>query len=273
MASKSQRINWHNVFSRVLKHRWTPLGLTVLSEYEVVKHPLKIDVVVIRKEKEPLSPEKLAQLPDGIRENLKEHNLIDFKSIRESYSRQALKKTEAYATHYEEEERINVEQLSIFSVAAMTPKKLLTEMRDWVEMQSNGVYRFRLPFRDVILLVPNEMDKSEANDVLELFASQRDRYLSAIRHMASNSIWFSLKGIFNIFSQRLGKELTMSGLTLDQLAEEFEKEMMEDITPEKFGKLFAVAKNKKQLLAQALEQIDDEELDLILKDRQVKKKT
>ena len=256
-------IDWHNIFGRILKHRWTPLGLKVMTEYEVVKHPLKIDIVVIRQPKR-LSAEKQIQLPDGIRDALREHNLVDFKSIRETYGVQELKKLDAYATHYERQEKVASNQLAVFAVSAMSPKKLLTEMHNWVEIQGKGRYRFRLSFRDILLLVPNEMAKKEANDVFELFASQKNQYFTAVQRMLKNPVWFTLEGIFGFFSQRIGEELNMSGLTLEQLAKWEVEAFMKDITPQQFIELMEKTKNKEQLLLQALNQMDSQELEHLL---------
>ena len=77
-APKKPRIDWHNAFSEMIKHRFRPLGLEVSAELPVAKNPMKIDVVVFRKQAS-LSPKAMAQLPDGVREHLNEFNIIDFK--------------------------------------------------------------------------------------------------------------------------------------------------------------------------------------------------
>ena len=100
---------------QVLKHCWTPLGLQVIPEYEVAKNPLKVDVVVIR-QGSPLSRKALSKLPDGLSDHLNEHNLIDFKSIHESYGYEELEKTDLYAKLYRQQEEIARNQLSVFEV-------------------------------------------------------------------------------------------------------------------------------------------------------------
>ena len=128
MESKKEKLDWHKVFSQILTHGWTPLGLKVISEYQVAKDPLRIDVVVIQAEK-LLSEKHLRQLPDGIREHLKSHNLIDFKSLHETYGYPELKKTDIYAGLYEMQEHVSPENLAVFAVSAMSPKKLLRSTR------------------------------------------------------------------------------------------------------------------------------------------------
>ena len=66
---------------------------------------MKVDVVVIR-QGSALSKQALTKLPDGVRNHLNDHNLIDFKSIHESYGYDELEKTDLYTKLYREQEEI-----------------------------------------------------------------------------------------------------------------------------------------------------------------------
>ncbi|MBI4548093.1 MAG: hypothetical protein HY707_08940 [Ignavibacteriae bacterium] len=259
------RINWHNAFGQILKHRWTPLGLQVIPEYEVAKNPLKIDVVVIRSEA-VLSERKRGQLPDGIRDYLNAHNIIDFKSTHESYGLEELRKTDVYTGLYQIQEGINLDQVTAFAVASMTPKKLLNAISQWVHPQGNGVYVIESGLIKMILLVPNEMEPKTANDVFELFASHTERSQLAFERMITDSFWYSLDGTLNLFTQFL-KEFAMSGLTMRQLEEN------PQIGVDNMREVVRLLRQKKpSLLRDLLQDVDDSELEQILKERKKKRK-
>ena len=264
MEKKKTRFNWHNAFGQVLKHGWTPLGLQVIPEYEVAKNPMKVDVVVIR-QGSALSKQALTKLPDGVRNYLNDHNLIDFKSIHESYGYDELEKTDLYAKLYREQEEIAREQLSVFAVSSKIPQGLLAKIPDWIKREAKGIYQVRLSFLTIILLVPNEMEDKEANDVFELFASQKNYYLRSIQRMIGNPFWQSFRGIVHIFTQRLGKELSMAGLTLEQLEERTVLAFMEQATAEEFAKVVEKIPNKIDVLEKVVNQMSREERALLLR--------
>ena len=53
---------------------------------------------------------------------------------------------------------------------------LFTKVPDQIEQEGPGIYRIDLFFRSIVILVPNEMQDKEANDVFELFTSQKSQY-------------------------------------------------------------------------------------------------
>ncbi len=175
-----------------------------------------------------------------------------------------LEKTDLYAKLYRQQEKITREQLSVFAVSSKTPQGLFAKVPNKMEQESQGIYRIDLFFRSVLLLVPNEMKDKEANDVFELFASQKSQYFQAIRRMASNPFWRSLTGMGPIFLQRLGKELKMAGLTMDQLARREVLSFMEHVTPEQFAEVIEGMPNKTEALEEALNRLSQEEKKALL---------
>ena len=268
MEKKKQRINWHNAFGRILKHRWTPLGLKVIPEFIVSKDPQRIDVIVTQQES-PLTTDLLEQLPDGIRENLKEHNLIDFKSTHETYGRNQLETTCKYAIHYREEENISSEQLAIFAVSSMIPKKLLKEISDWVQIEGAGIYKIDLNLWKVILLVPNEMESKEANDVFQLFSSQKEYALRSLQRMIEAPFWYALEGIFTIFNHLI-QELMMSGLTMEQLAKYDLPIVLSSASTEEVADAIVSLENNDKLLQDIIDRLSDEKFEKLLEARKQK---
>ncbi len=165
------------------------------------------------------------------------------------------------------QEEIAREKLSVFAVSSKIPQGLFAKVQDWVEQEARGIYQVHLSFWTVILLIPNEMEAKEANDVFELFASQKNCYLHAIRRMSGNPFWQSFRGIIHIFTQRLGKELSMAGLTLEQLEERTVLAFMEQATAEEFAKVVEKIPNKTEALQKILNLLEDDELAKLLEER------
>ncbi len=281
MKALIARLNWHNAFGQILKRVWNHLDLQILTEVEVAKNPLRIDMVIIRSPQQ-LPPEQLQQLPDGLREQLKPHNIVDFKSIHESYGLRELQKTLAYSCLYEEQNGIAPNDLSVFAVASMTPRKLLTHYRDWIEMITRGVYRADVRFRSIWILVPNELPLHETNDVLGFFASHRDRYVKAIEHWWDRSRQKGWEGLLRFLAYRLKKEMQMAGLTLDELYKEdydSAKFFLSHMAPKKKQKLLEEelrdmeTQQKQQLLERELEALDDEQFEQLLAKRKARGST
>ncbi len=259
------RLNWHKLFGQILQARLSVLGFQVLTEYQVTKDPWRMDVVVIRPQ-HALSSEELQQLPDGIREHLKTHNFIDFKSISETYGIDQLDKTISYARAYLDQEKLSREELQTFAVSSMTPSHLLKSKEIPIFQESRGVYRLHLAIREVILLVPNELPDNEANAVLGIFASRKDRFRDASKYFLGSRFWSKLIGVMTFIYYRLGKEFDMSGWDLKRFEEEGLTVVLKNSAPDAVAKAFNEfdSQNKTQVLQGALSQLNKEELHGVL---------
>jgi hypothetical protein len=78
-------INWHRLFGIFLVDYFTDTPYLVELEKDLSLTQQLLDVVVIKKE----SGEFQATLPDGL-ENLTTHNLLSYKSMRESFDSWAI---------------------------------------------------------------------------------------------------------------------------------------------------------------------------------------
>ena len=134
-----EKIQWHPAFQQAM---WLELSeyhkeLTFVSEYPLTTEPLRIDTLIIKK-----APG--ARIEKNIGRVFRGHNIVEYKSPRESLTFDDYNKAFAYTYLYASLARVHPDDLSITFVTSRHPRELLRDLRGdpalRVEPAGGGIY-------------------------------------------------------------------------------------------------------------------------------------
>jgi hypothetical protein len=177
MAPKRVRVKLsaHKVLGKILQELLAPLGVTVLTEFQLMAEPPKGDILILRRQQPAWTAEQRALLPDGIRDSQANDILLEFK-YTESVNREALCQALGYDTFYRRTQRAVEAVVQTFVLSAKTPAEETLLQFEYQLAEQPGVYRSSNIFvRDIPLLVLNELRAEPHNIFVKTFAS---RYLA-----------------------------------------------------------------------------------------------
>ena len=137
-----QTLQWHPIFGTAIQLNTVREAETIIlkSELELNKMPMRIDLVLIKKDKKPLKK--------NIGRILRGHNIFEYKSPGDTLNIDDFYKTYAYACFYksntERVDEISAEDITISFVCSRYPremsKKLKTERNITAGQVSPGIY-------------------------------------------------------------------------------------------------------------------------------------
>ncbi|HEV3439295.1 MAG TPA: hypothetical protein VG122_18155 [Gemmata sp.] len=197
-----------------------------------LKHQL-LDVAIIVNDAGPLC----CRLPDGL-DNLGPHNLLTFKSFRESLDGWALDELVSYYVNYRKQVSPSMQDLlpltdfRLYEVCVRFPDTLARETT--LRPIQPGVYETRHFTGAIRVVVIHELPQEEHNALLHLFSARMDqiRYGTLNYQQRSTETSTLLRQLF----QRYNLEVTLMPTGLEQLqqfAEESIEELLKELTPER----------------------------------------
>jgi len=137
--NKKDKVFWHGSFFEGLQldlHQYRE-SLSYDKEHELAKEFLIVDVVVIKKTKDVKIDKDIGQI-------LKGHNLVEFKSEKDSFSVRDYNKVLGYAQLYSSFENVPISDITLTIALTMYPKALenylKTEMNQMIQAKGNGIY-------------------------------------------------------------------------------------------------------------------------------------
>ena len=132
---KKQRytISLDEFFKYECKELFTALGCVVETDFELLKQPKRLDLLIIKKAK---IKEKLV-----IFNYFSEYNLISYKSFRDSFSEADIRSLEVYHRSYLNiEKKADARNTTMTLIVSQKPTKFLKENRQFVSERSTGHY-------------------------------------------------------------------------------------------------------------------------------------
>jgi len=138
-ACEGQAITWHPAFVEAIKLELEDYRdvLEFLPEYQLTSEPLRIDCVIIKKEKNAVIRKNIAAI-------FREINLLEYKSPDDYVSVEDFYKVYSYACLYASFEKMPVTSITISFIESRYPKTLLAHLREvrkfTVEETSSGIY-------------------------------------------------------------------------------------------------------------------------------------
>ncbi|MFQ3589964.1 MAG: hypothetical protein SNJ67_06590 [Chloracidobacterium sp.] len=164
-------LNWHRLFGVALADFFSDLPFTVELEKDLSLRQQLLDVVVIRK-----GPGDIQQdLPDGL-DNLADHNLITYKSLREALDEDAIEEFIGHTVNYRKQmsstgEWLPKAALSLYAICTRFPEKLNHQVKlQRIDADRPGVYHISLGTLGMRVIVLSEIRDTPANRLWGIFS-------------------------------------------------------------------------------------------------------
>lgn len=149
-------INWHRLFGIFLTDYFTDTPYRVELEKDLSLTQQLLDVVVIKNESGECQPHLLAGL-----ENLTRHNLLSYKSMRESFDSWAIQELIGHYVNYRKQlsqELLPESEFNLYAVSTRFPTKLAKQTP--FKRLKAGVYEINALCK-IRLIVLSQIEKTE----------------------------------------------------------------------------------------------------------------
>ena len=162
-------IDWHRLFGLALTDFFTNSPFVVELEKDLSQKRQWLDVVILRKQ----AGEMTEALPDGL-ENLSEHNLLSYKSLREPFDDWAFKELTGHYVNYRKQVSPSLsallpeERFKLYGVSTRVPQKLSSQVA--LHSLSPGVFEVFRGTDCIRLIVLSEIPQKKQNAVWHLFS-------------------------------------------------------------------------------------------------------
>jgi hypothetical protein len=221
---------WHRLFGMMLTSIFEGSAFRVEYEKDLSFKAQRLDVVVIREEAEGTVP----LLPDGLRDALVTHNLISFKSYRDTLTDWTLKElTGHYVNHRKQvspsmNDLLPEDQFHLFALSAHYPQNLAAQV-PLTEVQE-GVYDCRRGTDLIRIVVLNRLPLDVQNCSLHLFSGEEER----IGFGATN--FFPRTDDISTMLMRVFEKYLAEGVKMQQTNEEWLRDYirghLKDLSPQ-----------------------------------------
>ena len=166
-----QQTNWHHLFGLMVQDFFTGTPCEVELERDLSVKSQFLDVLILS------NPDLVLDrvLPDGLQGQLVEHNLITFKSHRDTMNSTAIDELLAHFVNYRKQASPSFDDLlpedrfRLFAIAARLPAGLFQQVPP-TEIQP-GVYDLVWGVRTIRIIVANELPQTAPNALLHLFTA------------------------------------------------------------------------------------------------------
>ena len=224
--------DWHRVFGVSLADVVTGLPFEVVQELELSRPKQRLDVAIIRLTETRISEHRWPELPDGLTD-LADHNLVSYKSIRESLTCGAMWELVSHAVIYGKQhwkkawEAGVADRLKLRLIAVTThhPAWLMpaADAAQGRRTDTNGVYE--LGFLQLVLrvIVPSEMAKTPRNALWHLLSGDRELVRYGMEHYQARDA-----GLYNILND-LRQSYAMEGVEMPYTKEDYKREVAREL--------------------------------------------
>ncbi len=168
--------DWHRLFGMTLTDFFTDTAWTVELEKDLSLKKQLLDVVIIEKKEGNPLPED--QIPDGL-ENMSRHNLLSYKSFRESLDDWTADEFIGHFVNYRKQispslkKLLPKEDFRLYAVCTRYPAKLAKVFP--VKPVKKGVYDLPWASRNIRIIVTGRIEKAERNAVWLMFSAVKDK--------------------------------------------------------------------------------------------------
>jgi hypothetical protein len=222
-------MDWHRQFGLMVTDFFTNSPFVVELEKDLSIRKQLLDVVILRKQKGELTE----RLPDGM-DDLADHNLITFKSHRESLDDWALKELTGHYVNYRKQLSIGDEPLlpesafRLYAVCSRFPHNL-AQVVPWEEMQK-GVYECRRGTDRIRVVVARQLPQSKQNAWLFYFTDLPELLAFARAHYRQHSP--NTSSLIDHLLKQYQEEGIAMPYTMEDFQRDYAREHLKDLTPE-----------------------------------------
>ena len=164
-----------------------------------------------------------SQLPDSLN-LLKAHNLLTYKSFRETLDAFAMDELIGHFVNYQKliEQRLSSEQAQLYAISTRYPQKLFQQLQPTTTTQ-NGIYMLLWGQHSVCVIVLGKIAPHPHNAAWNFFSDQQDR----IRQAAKDYTWKQPQAMImqQLYRHYQLEEWIQMPYTYEQFEREFKEEL------------------------------------------------
>jgi hypothetical protein len=220
--------DWHRLFGLLLTDFFTGSPYHVEVERDLSQQQQLLDVAIVRRRRGRFA----GRLPDGL-EDLGEHNLLTFKSLREALDGWALRELIAHYVAYRKlvspspSDLMPEDRFRLYAVCARFPHNLAGQV-PWQERQA-GVYDCRWGLDTVRVVVAGQLPRTEHNAPLHLFSASPELVAFGQTAYRQRSVETSL--LLGQLFERLREEGFAMSFTMEDFKRQYIMEHFAELTP------------------------------------------
>ncbi len=258
------KLQWHPAFCYAmrleLRHE---RNLQFQDEFELTDKPLRIDLMVVKKQKDYKVKSKIGRI-------FKAHNVIEYKSPKDEMNIDTFYKTIAYACLYKTSAKnskgIKADDLTVTLMRDSKPVKLFKELVELgysITDTYNGIYYVSGVMFHMQIIVTSELDKEEykwitslkthisRKQYLELYSSSRNLPDEKQREMADVVLQLVTSANASVINEWKESELIMCQALMDimkpEIDEVVKKAVDEEIIKERIRTYFDCGKTPEEI--------------------------
>jgi hypothetical protein len=253
MAVKREGLrDWHRLFGLLLTDFFSGSPFVVEVERDLSVQQQFLDVVIVRRRRGRFA----GRLPDGL-DGLVAHNLITFKSHRESLDGWAMKELVGHYVAYRKlvsrspSDLLAEDQFGLYAVTARYPQNLSRQV-PWQKVRA-GVYDCRWGTDTIRVVVAGELPRESHNAPLHLFSASPEliEFGSSFYRRQSEATSALLAQLFERF-EREGFVMTY---TMEDFKRDYIKEHFPDLPPDDLEEILRSLPAEKRLEGLSVQEI------------------
>ncbi len=265
-------MEWHRLFGLTLTDYFTGTSYCVELEKDLSLKQQFLDVVIIEKKNGALPRD----IPDGF-ENLGAHNLVTYKSLRESLDEWTVEELIGHYVNYRKQispslkELLPAENFRLYAVSTLYPKNLAKQIN--FTPAGKGIYDVTWGVRRIRVIITSQISEEKRNAVWLLFSGIQNKVQYGAEHYRGN-----LREMSSIMNQLFVKYKTEGVIAMPYTMEDYRRdyalEYLDRLTPDEILKRFSADDRLKGLSADdRLRGLSPEEIEAYLKKLKRKKKS
>ena len=221
------KINWHRLFGLLLMDYFSDRGFSVELEKDLSLKRQYLDVVILEQQDQRV---ELSGICDGF-DNLSSHNLLTYKSKRQSLSLWAIEELIGHYVNYRKvlgRGKVKGKDIRLYAVSTRYPARLLfaAKAREVI----SGVYEIQVLSREVRIIVLNRLPLDQRNAVLAFFSFDPIK----VRFALENYKWRMEDGstVINQLLEKYSLEGIAMPYTMEQFRKDYIKAHLTELDPE-----------------------------------------
>jgi hypothetical protein len=221
--------DWHRIFGVSLADIVTGLPFRVVQELELAQISQRLDAAIIRADANP-RPIEWPDLPDGL-VDLADHNIVTYKSIRESLTAASMWELVSNTVLYTKQEWKDKwyqafqspGTLRLFAVATHRPVWLATEDTHCQRKLLPGVYELEFLELRIRVIVPREIEQIPRNALWHLLSGVEPLITYGLQHYQMHDV-----ALYNLLNE-LKRNYKLEGIEMAYTKEDYKREVRREL--------------------------------------------
>ncbi|MDI6794171.1 MAG: hypothetical protein QME81_15140 [bacterium] len=229
-------IDWHRLLGLTLTDFFTDSPFVVEMEKDLSLKQQVLDVVILRKQPGEFS----GRLPDGL-DDLAEHNLLSYKSMREPLDDWILKELAAHYVNYRKQispslkKLLPEDQFRLYGISTRFPQKLSEQVR--LSPLQAGVYEVVWGTQRIRVIVLSRIPEGDYNSIWHLFSGVQEKVMSGAARYQSHT------GEMSTILNQLFDNYQLEGVSMPYTMKDFQRDYIKEhlnvLTPDEVFQRFS----------------------------------